>query len=159
MLINEYTPGQGIMPHEDGDAYFPAVCTVSLGAGVVYEVYPKSRPLVSVADSDSLLTGPELALEQVGRKWRVYQEPRSLLVTTGAMYSGCLHGIEGVHVDGDVRDGEGGVVNWGLLREETRREMEGCGGRSERGTRVSLTFRDVLKVKKVGRVFGGLGRR
>ena len=145
MLVNEYTPGQGIMPHEDGGAYFPVVCTVSLGGGGVYEVYPKTDANVR-------------ELGEGKQKWRVYQEPRSLLVTTGELYSECLHGIQSVLVDEDVREGEGGVVNWGLLREETRREMEGSMGRWERGTRVSLTFRDVLKVKRVGRAFGGLGR-
>ncbi len=27
-LVNEYQPGQGIYPHEDGSAYWPVVCTV-----------------------------------------------------------------------------------------------------------------------------------
>lgn len=153
MLINEYTPGQGIMPHEDGGAYSPVVCTVSLGAGVVYQVYPKA-----CADADADANARELGQGTRKQMWRVYQEPRSLLVTTGGLYSECLHGIESVDVDEDVRGGERGVVNWSLLREETRREMEGGAGRSKRGTRVSLTFRDVLKVKRVGRAFGGLGR-
>lgn len=84
-----------------------------------------------------------------------------MLITTGKMYEECLHGIEGVEVDEDVREWDGaggGVVNWGLLRESTRREVERDGGRSERGTRVSLTYRDVVKVKKIGRALGGLGR-
>ncbi|CEH12970.1 uncharacterized conserved protein [Ceraceosorus bombacis] len=31
-LVNEYEAGQGIMPHEDGGAYFAAVATLSLGS-------------------------------------------------------------------------------------------------------------------------------
>ncbi|SNX83477.1 uncharacterized protein MEPE_02184 [Melanopsichium pennsylvanicum] len=38
-LVNEYTPGQGIMPHEDGPAYFPAVATISLGSHTLLDVY------------------------------------------------------------------------------------------------------------------------
>src|SRR5699024_11991713 len=39
VLVNEYTPGQGIMPHEDGGAYYPTVATVSLGGAVVLDLY------------------------------------------------------------------------------------------------------------------------
>ena len=49
----------------------------------------------------------------------------------------------------------GGVVNWEALGNQ---ELFGE-GRRERGTRVSLTFRDVLKVKRLGKGLGFLGRR
>ena len=78
VLINEYLPGQGIMPHEDGDAYWPVVCTVSLGAGIVYDAYPKTK-----------------TPGQQTKKWRILQEPRSLLITTGKMYEDCLVGFLG----------------------------------------------------------------
>ncbi|KAJ1035084.1 hypothetical protein NDA18_000685 [Ustilago nuda] len=38
-LVNEYLPGQGIMPHEDGLAYFPAVATISLGSHTLLDIY------------------------------------------------------------------------------------------------------------------------
>lgn len=38
VLINEYKPGQGIMAHEDGQAYAPVTATVSLGAVGVLEL-------------------------------------------------------------------------------------------------------------------------
>lgn len=41
VLVNLYEPGQGIMPHEDGAAYWPVVSTVSLGSAVVLDVYEK----------------------------------------------------------------------------------------------------------------------
>lgn len=137
VLINEYKPGEGILPHEDGSAYFPVVCTVSLGAHAVLDVCSK--------DVDG---GGR------GKRWRVLQERRSLLVTMGECYEGCLHGIEGVEVDEGLgavwaEDGGGGVVNWECLREETRGEVEREGGRLRRGTRVSLTCRDVVKVRRV----------
>jgi len=43
VLLNEYLPGQGILPHEDGGAYWPVVGTVSLGGVVVLDVYEKRK--------------------------------------------------------------------------------------------------------------------
>src|SRR5690606_18593198 len=77
-LINEYKPGQGIMPHEDGPGYYPCVATVSLGAYSVLEIYEKG------------------CLNRGMYKWRIVQEPGSLLVTVGGMYKDYLHGIQEV---------------------------------------------------------------
>lgn len=134
VLINEYHPGQGIHAHEDGDAYFPLVCTVSLGSHTVLDVVRKG-----VGEPHS-------------GGWRILQEPRSLLITTGEMYTGCLHGIAGVEVDEGLN--EQGIVNWGLLGDRG----EYAEGWKRRGTRISLTYRDVVRVKKVGKAFGGLMR-
>ena len=41
VLINEYKPGEGIMPHEDGGAYAPVVATVSLGSTLCLEISRK----------------------------------------------------------------------------------------------------------------------
>ena len=54
-------------------------------------------------------------------------------------------------MDENVRESEAGVVNWDFLRKEVRHQMEKEGGRNVRGTRISLTFRDVIKVKKLGK--------
>ncbi|KAI9824150.1 MAG: hypothetical protein M1819_000913, partial [Sarea resinae] len=137
VLVNEYRPGQGIMPHEDGAAYYPVVATVSLGAAIVLDIYGKR-------DTGEREDKP---------RWRVLQEPRSLLVTTDEMYTDYLHGIAEVRADEDV--GPETVVNWALL---------GCAedfesGRYERKTRTSLTYRDVLKVSKLGSNLKFLGRR
>ena len=128
--MNEYLPGQGILPHEDGDAYHSIVATVSLGAAIVLDIYAKGARMAGDPD------------------WRILQERRSLLITAGAMYTDYLHGIREVDVDEAV--GEGGVVNWALVgsKDEFR------DGKSVRGTRVSLTFRDVIKVKTLGKAFG-----
>lgn len=130
--MNEYLPGQGILPHEDGDAYYPVVVTVSLGAAVVLDVYAKGK---------GAGTGRE-------PEWRILQERRSLLITADKIYTDCLHGIRGVDVDEGIE--EGGVVNWALVgnKEEFRE------GRNVRGTRISLTFRDVVRVKSLGKAFG-----
>ncbi|XP_069765065.1 alpha-ketoglutarate-dependent dioxygenase alkB homolog 6 isoform X2 [Narcine bancroftii] len=39
VLVNEYNPGEGIMPHEDGPLYFPTVTTISLGSQTLLDFY------------------------------------------------------------------------------------------------------------------------
>lgn len=118
-LVNEYLPGQGILPHEDGPAYHPVVATVSLGSSAVLDLYLKGNTEKPRA--------------------RVLQEKRSLLITTGEMYYGWLHGISELEIDEQLEE----VVNWGLVDRKT----DFAEARGARGTRISLTFRDVLKVK------------
>lgn len=196
-LVNEYLPGQGIMPHEDGDAYAGVVATVTLGAVGVLEVFEKA------AEGETELTGRR-------PRWRVLQEERSLLVTRGVAYRDLLHGIAETEVDGDLfpagsgaeagvdavdgvgDEGDGncadtdgghgldgnlghtvhthveestratatsdviGIANWDLLGNAAR--FTDAGGNMRRGTRISLTWRDVLKVSKVGQLLFGRPR-
>lgn len=149
VLINEYKPGEGIMPHEDGKAYASVVATVSLGATVCLSLTPKP----SSAESDE-----EEKDEKA--KWkiptRILQEPRSLLITTGTAYESLLHGVDAVEVDEDLNAET--VANWSLLGART--PIDEAGGRNVRGTRVSLTYRDVLKVSSAAnKVLGGLFKR
>ncbi len=39
VLLNEYAPGQGIMPHVDGSLFFPTITTVNLGSHTVLKFY------------------------------------------------------------------------------------------------------------------------
>lgn len=132
------------MPHEDGPAYYPLVATVSLGAPIVLDLYEKEKEST---------TSSELGYSRIQiPRFRILQERRSLLVTRGKMYSEFLHGIAERVLDGDLR--EETVCNWGLLGEK-----EGfLGGSYQRTTRTSLTFRDVLKVAKVGNTLKFLNR-
>lgn len=61
VLINEYLPDQGIMPHQDGPAYHPVVAILSLGSPVVMDFTPhlslglcteslKNKEMLNVAD-------------------------------------------------------------------------------------------------------------
>jgi alkylated DNA repair protein alkB homolog 6 len=130
------------MPHEDGAAYHPVVATVSLGGSIVLNVTEKA----SHKDSDE-----DTVSER--KTWRILQEPRSLLVTTGAAYTEILHGIAEISVDEDLTADT--VANWPLLRN--RDEIVANGNKNNRQTRISLTFRDVLKVSNVGsKIFGKL---
>ena len=137
VLINEYLPGQGIMPHKDGSAYYPAVCTVSLGASLCLDFYGSN-------DDGTRESKP---------RWRIFQEPRSLLITTDELYTEYLHGIADFGADIDLRDET--VANWSLLRSPDLI----LNGTSERQTRTSLTYRDVIKVSKLGNKIGMFGKR
>ncbi|KAF1843172.1 uncharacterized protein K460DRAFT_378373 [Cucurbitaria berberidis CBS 394.84] len=166
VLINEYRPGEGIMPHEDGGAYAPVVATVSLGGAVCLEVSSKasgneddgtttSEP-ADCKDSEGSLDEGLTSTMGYTIPTRIFQEPRSLLITTGVAYRDLLHGIASVEVDEGLSAKT--VANWGLLAEPG--VIEDAGGRNVRGTRISLTYRDVLKVSSAAsKVFGGLQKR
>lgn len=85
--------------------------------------------------------------------WRILQEPRSLLITTQDLYTDYLHGI--ADVDEDAELDPDAIVNWPLLRSPDAF----ADGRNVRQTRTSLTYRDVLKVSKVGDKLGLFKRR
>ncbi|KAI2613081.1 uncharacterized protein GGS25DRAFT_518761 [Hypoxylon fragiforme] len=137
VLINEYPPGIGIMPHKDGAAYHPVVCTVSLGASLCLDIY-KSK------DNGALDPEPT---------WRILQEPRSLLITTSTLYTDFLHGI--ADTTEDIQLSRGTIANWDLLRSPD----DFSDGHNIRRTRTSLTFRDVMNVSKLGGKLGLLRRK
>lgn len=127
-LVNEYQPGQGIMPHEDGPAYFPITATISLASYTILNIYEKD----------------ENGKRETLPKWRILQEPRSLLVTTEEMYQNTIHGIDEIDRDDNLKSDS--IANWSLLGDQTPFIQ----GTAQRETRVSLTYRDVLKVAKIG---------
>ena len=136
-------PGQGIMAHEDGAAYHPVVATVSLGGSLVLDITEK-------VDHNSSDGGNCDAIRE-RKVWRIFQEPRSLLITTGSAYADTLHGIAEVREDTNLN--EETVANWNLL--ENKQDLVANEGRNERTTRISLTYRDVLKVSNIGtKIFG-----
>lgn len=137
VLINEYKPGEGIMPHEDGPAYSPITATISLGSHTVLEIYQKN----------------EHGEREASPSWRILQEPRSLLVTTDDMYLHTLHGISETQTDEDLSPQS--IVNWDLLGNQELYQS----GKAERQTRISLTLRDVVKVAKLGGAMKFINRR
>lgn len=85
------------------------------------------------------------------KRWRILQEPRSLLLTTGSAYTDTLHGIAEVTEDSHLTPDT--VANWSLLGD--RAVIESNGGCNKRTDRVSLTYRDVKKVSNVAsKLFG-----
>jgi alkylated DNA repair protein alkB family protein 6 len=125
------------MPHKDGLAYHPVVCTVSLGSSLCLNLYRSKE--------DGALDPEPL--------WRILQEPRSLLITTAELYSGYLHGIDPISTDVDLS--EQTVANWSLLRSASCFQD----GLNQRHMRISLTYRDVLKVSKLGSKLGPMFKR
>jgi len=125
------------MPHKDGAAYHPVVCTVSLGASLCLDLYGSNEDGTIETES----------------RWRILQEPRSLLITTEELYTDYLHGI--AEIDEDVNLSAATISNWDLLRS-TDDLKTGCYARQ---TRTSLTYRDVIKVSKLGSKFSMFGNR
>lgn len=141
------------MPHEDGAAYYPLVATVSLGAGIVLDLYPKDLSERQQQNHNHDHNHTE-ATDHEPRKpqYRVLQERRSLLVTRGKIYTDFLHGI--AETARDEHLGAETICNWDLLRDQQALRD----GWFPRETRTSLTYRDVLKVAAVGNTMKFLGR-
>lgn len=123
--------------NQDGSAYHPVVCTVSLGASLCLNIYKNNE--------DGTLHAEPIA--------RILQEPRSLLITTDNMYTDYLHGIADIKEDVDLSHDT--IANWDLLRSQEAF----VSGQNTRQTRISLTYRDVLKVSKLSNKFGLFGKR
>jgi alkylated DNA repair protein alkB family protein 6 len=81
-LVNAYSPGEGILAHQDGPLYRPAVAIVSLGADTEFRFTPHASLLLE--------KGEELA-EQ-----RVLLPRRSCLLFFGDAYTRWLHGTVGL---------------------------------------------------------------
>ncbi|EME30843.1 uncharacterized protein Gasu_18590 [Galdieria sulphuraria] len=81
VLINEYLPGQGIEPHEDGPIYYPCAAILSLENEIVLDFYSKGVNSVT-AEEIQQYTGSLLL------------EPRSLLIIRDSAYQNYLHGIQ-----------------------------------------------------------------
>ncbi|KAG2143988.1 hypothetical protein BD769DRAFT_1650339 [Suillus cothurnatus] len=150
VILNEYHPGQGIMPHEDGPSYHPVVATISLGSHTIFHYYQYNK------DKDSL----SVDAGSVGRSidpvplLSLFLEPRSVVVTTGELYTSHLHGID--EVDADTFTGDE-IVNRHMIQDETIVGIIESGGTVERTTRYSLTCRDVEKVAS-GKAAGVVNR-
>lgn len=135
VLVNEYKPGEGILPHEDGPLYYPVVTNITLNSHAVIDFY---RPRKKEEEGQNHSTKQEA--DRVGS---LLLQPRSLLVTCDAMYTEYLHGIES-RTEDTVDDG---VKNAAVCGIEPGTVLE-------RGTRVSLTIRVVPKVLKANLLRG-----
>ncbi|KAL0565701.1 hypothetical protein V5O48_016320 [Marasmius crinis-equi] len=180
IILNEYLPGQGIMPHEDGPAYHPAVATISLGSHAIFHYYqyktddetePEDgalrRQTADAENSHNPLRASEGRAVDPTPVLTVLLEPRSVVITTGEFYRSHLHGISEVSEDllipGGTDDmaphvvvpmrvelGAGAaetrlpIANWKLVSGDNYR----AGGCLKRGTRHSLTCRDVVRVSR-----------
>jgi alkylated DNA repair protein alkB family protein 6 len=137
-------------PHEDGPSYFPVVATISLGSHAVFHYYSyKSEGSENRSSDGGRVVNPNPALS-------VLLEPRSVIITTSLLYTSHLHGIQELDEDTIVPAENGGmplvgglnvpIANWNMLTGENERYVVQHGGILRRGTRYSLTCRDVEKV-------------
>ncbi|KAK0058461.1 alpha-ketoglutarate-dependent dioxygenase alkB 6 [Biomphalaria pfeifferi] len=155
VLVNEYLPGQGIMPHEDGPLFYPVVTTINLGSHTFLDFYtpidgqddqPQNKNTnVTVCDhneSKQKSFNDESSFEK--RYFlSVLLEPRSLIMVCDDMYKIYLHGIAEKKSD---------IVTDKVANLNTT--PYAIGDTLDRKTRVSLTFRYVPKVLKAKLVLG-----
>ncbi|XP_061944874.1 alkylated DNA repair protein ALKBH6 homolog isoform X2 [Populus nigra] len=166
VLINEYLPDQGIMPHQDGPAYFPVVAILSLGSPVVMDFTPHSRLRTctdtwknEVDEQNFGREAKETETEQMDNpETSVLLMPRSLLIFKDNAYSDYLHGIkdsEVHHCDKAINEVEAlahDKLNEPSFGTESAAVQDvGSGDRNaihRTAKRISLTCRVVLKVHK-----------
>lgn len=120
ILINEYEPSQGIMPHSDGPLFYPTIATISCGSHTILEFSENSEGRKKVCD--------------------ILLEPLSLVVIKDDLYSKFLHSISERKVDTITE----GCINLPLCSQKRT-----IGDILERATRVSVTIRNVPKVLKI----------
>ncbi|ESP02873.1 hypothetical protein LOTGIDRAFT_156824 [Lottia gigantea] len=143
VLVNEYSPGQGIMPHEDGPLFYPTVTTISLGSSTVLDFYTHINQ--GKAEDKS-----EPCSENMSKKFEdrhvcsVYLEPRSLVIVKDDMYTKYLHGIK--EQTEDMVDDR--ICN---IKQCSDINIDNI---KTRQTRISLTIRLVPKVLKTKLFFG-----
>ncbi|XP_067938975.1 alpha-ketoglutarate-dependent dioxygenase alkB homolog 6-like [Watersipora subatra] len=127
-LVNEYLRGQGIMPHEDGDLFYPTVSTITIGSHGVLDFYRH------LEDSNISLNESRTSTLDDRYIGSVLLERRSLVLVQELMYTSYLHGIKEVESD---------ALNESIRNiEET---IYKTGDTVSRGTRISLTIRHVNK--------------
>ncbi|KAG7616710.1 putative oxoglutarate/iron-dependent dioxygenase, alpha-ketoglutarate-dependent dioxygenase AlkB [Arabidopsis thaliana] len=146
VLINEYHPDQGIMPHQDGPAYFPVVAILSLGSPVVMDFSPHLR-LRSGDNYISKDQSPDAESCVPERdSFSVLMMPRSLLIFKDDAYSDFLHGISDSPTqcyNQVVNEAEALAY---FNEQDSRKNGDKILHRDQ--TRVSLTCRLVPKVHK-----------
>lgn len=126
VLINEYQPGEGIMPHTDGPAYESCTATISLGGSdVIFKLRPRQH--YARGDCDRNLNNQQ-------KLDMILHGNGSIIVFRDDAYLEHTHEItEGVLEESTEKDICGNDLNGGTI--------------VQRGYRISLTFRS-KKVKK-----------
>lgn len=131
VLINEYRPGEGIMAHSDGPAYWPQVAILSMRCGALLHFQPRVRTEEIGTESHRAREAEESFTAMLPR--------RSLVVFRGFAYHDMLHSIE-PETEEEITErccnaNEAGVeVGYRFLRE----------------TRLSFTIRHVPVVLSQG---------
>ncbi|XP_070047911.1 alkylated DNA repair protein ALKBH6 homolog isoform X2 [Nicotiana tomentosiformis] len=160
VLINEYLHNQGIMPHQDGPAYYPVVAILSLGSPVVMDFTPHPNLSSSTHGNgvDDKISDPGAAVMNSGEQldnchpFSIVLMPRSLLIFKDLVYSDYLHGIK----DSEVQRCNEAVNLTNAQNHGVVQQLSGSVKALDSddtviyraNTRVSLTCRVVTKVCK-----------
>ncbi|TFK36054.1 hypothetical protein BDQ12DRAFT_634403 [Crucibulum laeve] len=163
IILNEYLPGQGIMPHQDGPRYHPVVATISLGSHCVFHYYQYKTEDGHVTKEPSSVPDGEGKSIDSTPVLSVLLERRSVVISSGYMYTDRLHGIQEAEEDfiNCVPAAETpmdscsrfGIGNFDLLGDEDMKQAIEKGEPLKRETRYSLTCRDVGRVSKANHLF------
>lgn len=133
MLVNEYLPNQGIMPHADGPLFHPVVSTISCGSHTILRFYKQITGIV-----DSCTDGNKC--EDRANMHCLLLEPRSLLIIKDDLYHEYLHSIDEVSQD---------TINTDVRNiDRCIQFKEYIGHTIARKRRLSLTIRHVPKASK-----------
>lgn len=120
VLVNEYLPNQGIMPHTDGPLFHPTVTTISCGSHTILNFLENNEHRENICT---------LLLERC-----------SLVIIKNLMYSMYLHSIKEVDFD---------IIDEGCVNLPNCAKRYFVGNKLKRDTRISLTIRNVPKVIKI----------
>ncbi|KAF6140489.1 hypothetical protein GIB67_010319 [Kingdonia uniflora] len=105
VLINEYFPDQGIMPHQDGPAYFPVVAILSLGSPVAMNFTPHSKLIDSIQTTvytstenggvgEVRVDNKDVIHSNYHHPFSVLLMPCSLLIFKDEAYSGLVYNFQ-----------------------------------------------------------------
>ncbi|KAG0143944.1 hypothetical protein CROQUDRAFT_48041 [Cronartium quercuum f. sp. fusiforme G11] len=170
-LVNEYLPGDGILPHQDGPAYFPTVATLSLDAHTTYDFYsyiddhsispsfpetlstkiptlvihPPSQESTSPVNTTSpTATGRPISPDPI---FSLFVPRRSLIIIRSRCYTDLLHAIPNRRVDRLNKD-LCQTLNWDPNSDLHMILSQSIDPQLERERRISLTCRRVERVIK-----------
>ena len=162
VLVNEYQPGDGILPHQDGAAYYPAVAIVSLGCDAVMRFAPRRDETEKETEkSNETKTSNDGSVSR--GKFGVFLPRRSLLVFDGVLYERYLHGIDAVREDvidatvanrGDVAANDSSKIRSQSDEDVVAANVDAFPTLRRDRVRVSMTFRNVRVVRAALRLFG-----
>ncbi len=127
---------EGIMPHVDGSLFYPTVSTISLGSHTLLDFYEPFKDLEEGHEENSF---------EKRYFFSLLLEPCSLLILKDKMYDVYLHGIK--ETAEDCIDSST-ILNFENLEQKEKYLNSML---VKRGTRVSLTIRNVSKIIKINK--------
>ncbi|KAJ3225949.1 hypothetical protein HK099_005882 [Clydaea vesicula] len=126
-LINEYFPNQGIFRHNDGPAFKPMICTLSLGEYTILNFFDTNK-------------FEDLELTSDFPSTKVYLPKNSLVFISEDAYLKNLHSIDDFGEDFINKNDK--IINFDFSNENETHYLK------KTNTRVSLTFRIAKNVVK-----------